>query len=432
MKRVLSTLLSVIMIVSVSACGSQKAPTGSTENQQSKSIETTKLDNTNKEPIKLKVLLQSEDPNRQKLYQDYYSKNASKDLPGYDIEFELPGKAYTEKLKIYNSSGELPDVFWGMDIVCQAGNALDLTPYIQKDGFLDKYKNKAAVMVYKDGKIYAINSGTDSYYTCAMYYHKDIFTKENIAVPKSFDDLVDACTKLQSKGYVPISAMSWAIQNWLFQDLMTNVNPDDLKNIEQGSIKLTDKPFVDAADKVRKLADIKAFPKDVATIEMQPHVDLFNQGKAAMIYHPLWLLSSLTDNKDLDYFLIPSFDKTSKVMNIWGSAYNGFTVSKNSKNTDAAVKTAEWLALQDAKYFSEVAKNIVAIGGYPIADDINPIVKACYDQINDNNVEKMVNFTSNYLNEAAAAELDTNTGKLLTGQITGEEFAKAMDKVYSR
>ena len=101
---------------------------------------------TSGEPVKLKAFLMSEDEARVRLYNECYAPNVKNDLPNLDVEFELPGKGYQEKLRIYNASGELPDVFFGWNIILESDNAVNLTPYIEKDGFIDRYKTKSALV----------------------------------------------------------------------------------------------------------------------------------------------------------------------------------------------------------------------------------------------------------------------------------------------
>ncbi|MCT4598910.1 MAG: extracellular solute-binding protein [Vallitalea sp.] len=430
MKKIqgVAILLSMLLLVfSITGCGSKT----NTDQKVSDNSEVAQKKDENKK-IKLKVMILSEDSNRQAIYKDYYSKNIKEAFPNYEVEFELPGSAdaYSSKLRIYNASGELPDVFWGQDIVYQSGNALDLTDIIKEDGYLDKFSNPAALIPAKDGKIYCLNSGTDSFFAGPLYFNKDIFEKEGLKTPTSFNELVSVSKKLAEKGYTPISVTAWAIQNFLFADLVTMDDHTNIIKLQNGEIDFNNEVIVEAANKLKTLVDIGAFPKNVTSIEHQVHVDMFNKGEAAMLYHPIWVLPAVSKDINLGYTYLPEFSGA-KAINCWGSSTTGgFMVSKKSKNTEAAVKVAEWLTTQDAEFFNKVAGNAVALKGYSISEDSHSIVKDTYNKMIDEETVKIPNLPTNYMAEAVIAEYGTNIEKLIFNQLTPEQFCNIMNDLY--
>ncbi|MGN1140770.1 MAG: ABC transporter substrate-binding protein [Oliverpabstia sp.] len=381
------------------------------------------------EPVKLKVLLMSEDEARVRVYNEYYEPNIEKDHPEWDVEFELPGKGYQEKLRIYNASGELPDVFFGWNIILESENAVNLSPYIEEDGFIDKYKTSSALIPYSDGNIYALSAGTDAYYTAAMIYNKDIFESEGLEVPANFDELLKVSEEFSEKGYTPISMMgSFTGYAFLPQELITMENPDDMNKIISGELGFDSEPFREAMKKYEQLIAANAFAKDTATMTYDEHVALFTSGKSPMLYAPLWVCSALSDMENIDYFCLPSFDKEPEFLNGWGQAYGGYMVSKNSENVDAAVKLAEWMVEQDAEFFSKEMGNAVGIetGTEP---QLTAITQEFYDLFNKDGMKVIPNYASNYLKDSVKAELEVNVGKFLTGQLTADEFCDTMSEI---
>lgn len=381
------------------------------------------------EQVKLKAFLMSEDEARVRVYNEYYAPNVEKDLPELDVEFELPGKGYQEKLRIYNASGELPDVFFGWNIILESENAVDLTPYIEEDGFIDRYKTSSALIPYSDGKIYAISAGTDAYYTAAMFYNTEIFEKEGVSVPTNFDELLAVCETFAEKDYVPISMLgSFTAYAYLPQELITMESTEDMEKIISGEMGFDSEPFRNAMAKYEQLINAGAFAKDAATTTYDEHVALFSSGKAPMIYAPLWVYSSIQDMPGVDYFCLPSFNKTPEFLNGWGQAYGGYMVSKNSENIEEAVKLAEWMVEQDAQFFSKEMGNPVGIdvGEEPELPTIN---KEFYDLFNKEGMKVIPNYASNYLKDSVKAEMEVNIGKLLTKQLTAEEFCDTMNEL---
>lgn len=382
--------------------------------------------------VDLKAFLMSEDEARVRVYNEYYAPNVEEDLPELNVEFELPGKGYQEKLRIYNASGELPDVFFGWNIILESGNAVDLTPYIESDGFMDKYKTSSALIPYSDGKIYAISAGMDAYYTASMIYNKDIFEKEGVEVPTNFEELLKVCETFVEKDYVPISMLgSFTAYAFLPQELITMESTEDMEKIISGEMGFDSEPFRNAMAKYEQLIQVGAFAKDAATTTYDEHIALFTSGKAPMLYAPLWVEGSLQNMENLDYFSLPTFNKTPGFLNGWGQAYGGYMVSKNSENIEEAVKLAEWMVEQDAQFFSKEMGNAVGIDtGEEV--ELLPISKNYYDLFNQDGMKVIPNYASNYLKDSVKAEMEVNIGKLLTQQLTAEEFCDVMSEVQEK
>ena len=382
--------------------------------------------------VDLKAFLMSEDEARVRVYNEYYAPNVEEDLPELNVEFELPGKGYQEKLRIYNASGELPDVFFGWNIILESGNAVDLTPYIESDDFMDKYKTSSALIPYSDGKIYAISAGMDAYYTASMIYNKDIFEKEGVEVPTNFEELLKVCETFVEKDYVPISMLgSFTAYAFLPQELITMESTEDMEKIISGEMGFDSEPFRNAMAKYEQLIQVGAFAKDAATTTYDEHIALFTSGKAPMLYAPLWVEGSLQNMENLDYFSLPTFNKTPGFLNGWGQAYGGYMVSKNSENIEEAVKLAEWMVEQDAQFFSKEMGNAVGIDtGEEV--ELLPISKNYYDLFNQDGMKVIPNYASNYLKDSVKAEMEVNIGKLLTQQLTAEEFCDVMSEVQEK
>lgn len=428
MKKVIAVLLVFALCISMVGCANTE--TSATE-VPSKGSEAAAA-----EKVKLKVMILSEDSNRQAIYQDYYSANIEKAFPDYEVEFELPGSAenYTSKLIVYNASGTLPDVFWGGDVVYQSGNALPLSQIIEEDGFIKNYSNPSALIPAPDGEIYCLSSGTDSFFAGPIFYNQEIFEKEGLEVPTSYEELKTLVTTLKDKGYIPISATSWAVKNFLFADLLSASRGDGLAmaDLQAKKIGFESPEVIEAAQKLKELTELGAFPVDLTSIEQQVHEQLFIDGKAAMIYHPIWVYPAIeVADFEIGYAYLPEIFGNQTV-NAWGSATSGgFMVAKNSKNQQAAVEVAEWLSMQDADYWNNVAGNATAIKGYDKLPENAPEVnRFFYDKIRAKETNVLANFPTNYFDQATLAEYETNVEKLVTDQMTPEEFGKKMGVLY--
>jgi raffinose/stachyose/melibiose transport system substrate-binding protein len=128
---------------------------------------------------------------------------------GIHIDFQIiPSAQYFDVLKTKLSSGEGIDLFLGQagksDMKLQydaATNAVDLTG----ESWVSRLDPVVADQSSLDGKLY----GAEVWDVVAanywvMVYNKDIFTKYNIAVPKTFDEFEKACETLKQNGITPV------------------------------------------------------------------------------------------------------------------------------------------------------------------------------------------------------------------------------------
>ncbi len=68
-----------------------------------------------------------------------------------------------------------------------------------KGNFTDGFAN---AVVGNDGKVYGIPV---DYYPWAVFYRKSLFADKGYTIPKTWDDLMTLCTKMQTDGLTPIA-----------------------------------------------------------------------------------------------------------------------------------------------------------------------------------------------------------------------------------
>jgi raffinose/stachyose/melibiose transport system substrate-binding protein len=442
--KLLSVLLSSAIVITLSACGQ----TGGTATQTSSSAAVQNETSTQtqaqaKTPVNLKLLLQSADDARKAINSKYIQANFKTELPDYNVEVELGGGGtdYENKIKTYNAAGEMPDVFFVsgsavVDPVIQAGNVLDLLPYITKDGTAAKYKIKAPIEPRQDGKLYALNPGSDNYFTPRIFYHKDIFAKYNIQVPKTFDEFMAASKTLKSNGIVPFTSMGkdgWCVINYLFQNIVMSINPQTITDLMNNKTNFEDPVCIQALNTIQKMAQQGVFPDGMAMLDYGPGKELFTSKKAAMYGMFTWDLPDLAKDPDVGMMNWPSIKDgvdRSNVIQLWGGPDSGYAVAAKSKNLDAAVKLAEYANEQDAKFFNIEQKA-------PTAYDTGIKLEGASDLMTQNlqNIDAAatkVNTLGNYaFGTKMLTEFGTNSAKLLTGKMSGEDFAKAIDKTWA-
>ncbi len=388
--------------------------------------------------VKLKVMIQNEDPNRQAIYQDYYKANVKEAFPDYEIEFEVPGsgKNYDSKLAIYNASETLPDVFWGAELVYNSKQVMPLTDKIKADGFYDEYSNKAGLIPCADGEIYSLQPGTDAFFACPILFNKEMFEENGWKEPTNWDEFLQLVKDIRAKGIVPISIVQFAYDFFLISDLMAIEDPDAMGKLQRGEIDVTDDLYVNAVKKLEQLVEAGAFVEDLVGYGQQEHEELYKSEKAAMIYHGSWIWGAVGDDK-VDFTnsvaLLPEWFGAKNVVNAWGNSYNGFMVSKNTKHPDAAVEVAEWLVKQDAKYWNEVQGNVTSMKGHDsLPADANTCVKYLYEKMTNKDTVVFPCYTLNFLTSAQNSNYTTELDKVIAGQIDADAFAKALKEIQAK
>lgn len=163
----------------------------------------------------------------------------------------------------------------------KAGLFEDVSDVWKENGLDDTLKSAAASMTI-DGKKWGVPY---TYYQWGIYYRKDIFEKQGIAVPKTWDELKAACAKLKAAGIAPFAIGTkplWPTGGWFdYMDLRVNGYEFHM-DLTSGKVPYTDPKVKAVFAKWAELVKPGYYVKNHAALEWQDAVPLFVQGKAAM------------------------------------------------------------------------------------------------------------------------------------------------------
>jgi len=167
-----------------------------------------------------------------------------------------------------------------------------------------------------DDKIVMVPYSSDV--TNVLWYNKALLAAAGVEPPKTWDDLLAACTALQATGVIPITTGNkdlWPAGNW-FGHLASRVVGDDVYAATfSGTGKFATPEWEKAFGYIKQLADAKCVNDSANAIDDNAGAQLFFQGKAAM--HPIgsWLVSWAIDEApdlDFDYVNLPAMPDGSK------------------------------------------------------------------------------------------------------------------------
>lgn len=162
-----------------------------------------------------------------------------------------------------------------------AGLFEDVSDVWTKEGLGTKLKSAAASMTQK-GKQWGVPY---TYYQWGIYYRKDIFEKNSIAVPKTWKELMAASAKLKAAGVTPFAIGTkalWPTGGW-FDYLNMRVNGYEFHmDLTAGKVPYTDKRVNAVFDKWDEIVKPGYYLANHAAIDWQDAVPAFVKGEAAM------------------------------------------------------------------------------------------------------------------------------------------------------
>ena len=398
-------------------------------------------------PTKLKVLVLYWDENRRVMHKDYYLQNVKKDLPNYDVEFELGASdsgTYLAKLRTYLSAGDMPDVFFSVGTssvspLLKAKALLPFEKYLYDDGFAKRFKN---IEKYKapDGHIYALEAGWDFYFGTVIYYNIDLFDKAGISVPKSWDEFVAACTKLLAQGITPfaVPAKEYWGNTHLWDMAVYAEDPKAVENLVNRKVKITDPVFLNAAKRIRQLYEAKAFQEGATNYNWADTDAYFRAQKAAMLLIQTWSLFTYVSGADpikfnFSYMTIPPAKPNLDLSRTYPLHYDpllGFSISATTKHPKEAVKLLEWLIEQDAKWGLEKAKMPVALDVGIKMEGMHPLAVKWVNDISS--ADYIYSEFGNHFDSETINEFTILVQKLINGDILPEAFIQEAAKTFEK
>lgn len=209
---------------------------------------------------------------------------------------------YYPKLNALVAANETPDVFIvspgpNLTDYVAPGVAASLDEYLA-DGWKDTFTSDAVFsqMTY-DGKIYAVPLNIAA--ACA-FYNTEMFEAAGAKVPTNWDEMLDACEKLQAAGYTPITisaGTAWCLS--MVAGYLCEMEGVDLAALADGSASWEDGKLESAATKLVELS--KYFQKTAAGDTNDVATANFYNGEAAILIQGSWAIAQINgENPDFE------------------------------------------------------------------------------------------------------------------------------------
>lgn len=223
-----------------------------------------------------------------------------KDHPNVTIQVEaLQDEPYKNKVKVYAANKELPDIMhvWGQPSFLAPLTKNNLLAELSDADFASAGFVPGSLDGFKaGGKLYGLPKNADF---LVLYYNKKIFQDNNIQLPTTQSQLLDAVKQLRAKGINPIAINGmdgWAFPIWMEYTVQRATgNFNTMRDAMARKASFNDAGFQAAATYMSDLAKAKGFQDSYLTADYGAAKNLFGQGKAAMYMMGSWEMGMATD-----------------------------------------------------------------------------------------------------------------------------------------
>lgn len=284
-KRVLSLLMAATMVFALTACGGNEKEASDDSGQSADGAKT------------ISILWPETDSTQVQVMEEYMQPALEENFP--DIEFEYIPMTAESPVKTMSASGDLPEIFFtggaDIDAVLGAGDALDVSEYVEKDDWVTENYNNPDLL-YNGDAIYFLTAGQNAYYSPVFYYNKALFEKNGVAEPKNMDEFVAACQKFVDAGVTPITTAQWVSSYSLIDGIISSAAPDAFKDLNARKCDWTDDRVKDALGKFDELKKMGAFSADIVNKDDATAYSEFQAGNTAMLLTYSWFNGDMVED----------------------------------------------------------------------------------------------------------------------------------------
>ena len=390
--KVLSIIMSILLVAAVFAgCG--EAATSSSGSPDASSGGSSGGADADKS-FELTIWHVNTDEGQNQLMLNSY-KRFNEKYPNIKINnVPVASDAFETKLAPAIGSDNPPDIFitWSggkLFTYADADKIVDLTPYMDKDGYKDRFLDGAlSQATYKD-KLWGVP--VENTTAGVFFYDKELFKKYNVEVPKTYDELTAACETFKAAGIAPFALgnkFQWPGQQYYMYLALRLGGAEAFTDAAEGKGAFNSEPFVKAYEMLQDMIKKDYFNKGYNTLDTdagQPKQLLYS-GKAAMYLNGTWEVQLIQqENPDfydrMGVFGFPSIEGgKGNAVDVAGTLGDNFySISKACAHPDEAFELIQYLIDDTSVQERTDAGKIPPVKGVKISD---PIQQEVLDIVN--------------------------------------------------
>ena len=218
-----------------------------------------------------------------------------------------------------------------------------------------------------DGGVYAVPFASQ---TVLVYYNKDLFEANNVALPSTWDEFLAAADAFKSAGVMPLAngiADGWTVEVMSGAFMPNFYGKEFFGEVTSGATDFEDARYVAALEKFAELKDY--MPMGFEGVDYATMKQLFTAGQAAMFVGGSWEIPGFRD-AGVNFDIMPGPAAKSgdaRMVATWLDG--GYGVNAASKNKEAALKFIQFTASTPfAQMLSDKLANVPAVDGANISD----------------------------------------------------------------
>ena len=286
--------------------------------------------------------------------------------PDVEIQFKPTNPAdYNATLRLQLDSGTGPDLMYARSYetgqeLFNAGFFADCTDI---PGLMENFTaSNLAPWQMPDGRMFAVPFAAVSH---AVYYNKDVFEKEGLSVPSTWEEFLALCDTLQSRGYTVLAnglADEWDILECFFLGMLPNFigGASERVKYETGEKALNDENFVAA---YQAIADVAQYcPDGFEALTYNDSQILFNTQKAVMFVDGSWT-AGVYDGAPFEWgvFAIPA--PAGRQTAVCFHPDMAITMNAATKYPEEARAFLQWLCTEEG---ATIASQNLPVGYFPM------------------------------------------------------------------
>ncbi|MEU6340838.1 extracellular solute-binding protein [Streptomyces sp. NPDC046977] len=362
-----------------------------------------------------------------------------KSHPGVKVEFEAKGFEQVQKTAsmVLNSSNA-PDLMEynkgnaTAGLLAKQGLLTDLTPEVTKHGW-DKLLSPSVTTtsrydakgVMGSGNWYGVPNFGE--YTM-VYYNKDLFQKNGVQVPTTFEQFEQALAAFKAKGITPLAngGAEYPAHQYLYQLALTKADRSwvDAFELYKGKTDFHDAAWTYAANTLSDWVKKGYIAKTSSGAKAEDAGVSFISGKSPIFFSGSWWYGRFRDENKFQWgsFLFPGSKLT------LGSGGNLWVVPKNAKNKQLAY---DFIDITMKKGIQNTLGNN---GGVPVAAEptaiTDPSSKELIENFNKVSSQDGLAFYPDWPVPGFYDVLVTETQKLITGSASPNDVLDDLQKAY--
>jgi raffinose/stachyose/melibiose transport system substrate-binding protein len=278
--------------------------------------------------------------------------------PGLTIEVnDLPFPQYLPTLEAMIAGDELPDVFYGHVKTAELGRAglvIDYRDYFDEEWLARFYPGPLRQTTF-DEAIYGVPQNAQLF---ELYVNPAIMEELGLEPPETWDELIEMAPAINEAGYIPLAWGNSAgnVCPDFFLPLIAQYGGDAfaLDDLADPDISWDSEPVINALRLLERLAQAQVFMPGINGISEDQARQVWNQGRAAMMYGGSWVPSIIASEAPVElvesYYIVKNPALTADDVHWTGDGSGeSWLIAANTPNTDLAVEFVTYL-LSDEVY----------------------------------------------------------------------------------